>query len=392
MNTGVFVPALAGCALATVFCAAPISAQVAILGSPGTPTWSDDVKLKLQGSGVALGSITIIDISTTTPTLVQLQAYRSVLVYSDSPGYQNSAALGDNLHDYVDGGGGVVIATFTNASIPLAGLWVSSQYDSITSTGQTQGTQLQLGVRLVPTHPLFTTSTVASFDGGTSSYRSSGVLAANSTALANWSDGSIFAAERNGLTGRELSLNFFPPSSDGRSDFWLATTDGDNLLANALAYTGHLNCGQAVGYCTAKLNSNGCTPAIGSSGSPSASAATGFVVSGANVRNQKAGLLIYSVSGRAALPFAGGLLCLATSVRRSPATNSGGSALPANDCSGVYAIDFNAFARGSLGGHPLPALSTPGTLVDCQWWGVDPGFGPPNNVTLTGGLEFSICQ
>ncbi len=144
-------------------------------------------------------------------------------------------------------------------------------------------------------------------------------------------------------------------------------------------------------YCTAKLNSLGCTPQIAAVGSPSASANSGFIVSGANVRNQKPGLLLYSVSGRNSMPFQGGFLCVMTPLRRTPATNSAGSALPANDCSGAYAIDMNAFAQGLLGGNPLPALRLPATTVECQWWGRDPGFPAPNNSTLTGGLEYLVC-
>ena len=67
-------------------------------------------------------------------------------------------------------------------------------------------------------------------------------------------------------------------------------------------------------YCTAKLNSIGCLPAIASTGVASASAGSGFTVTAANVRNQKSGLLIYSVTGRNNVPFQGGFLCLMTPV------------------------------------------------------------------------------
>src|SRR5688572_18342744 len=144
-------------------------------------------------------------------------------------------------------------------------------------------------------------------------------------------------------------------------------------------------------YCVAKVNSLGCTPSISSTGTPSATAPSGFVVTAVNVRNQKAGLLFYGTSGPASTPFQGGTLCVKTPIRRTPVVNSGGTALPANDCTGVYSIDMNAFAQGSLGGTPDPALQVVGTNVNCQWWGRDPGFAAPNNTTLTDGLRYQVC-
>jgi len=170
-------------------------------------------------------------------------------------------------------------------------------------------------------------------------------------------------------------------------------TAAANLVVNTNDWRGiafRWDC-QATTYCVPKINSLGCSPSIGATGVASASAGSGFSVNGANVRNQKVGLLFYGTTGRSALPYQGGTLCVATPIRRTPAVNSGGTALPANDCSGVYAIDMNLFAVGGLGGTPLPALSVPGTLVNCQFWGRDPGFVAPNNTTLTDGLEYSIC-
>src|ERR1700741_2461248 len=142
-----------------------------------------------------------------------------------------------------------------------------------------------------------------------------------------------------------------------------------------------------VGYCAAKLNSLGCLQAIGSVGEPSASAGSGFFVRATSVRNQKPGLLLYGNSGRASVPFAGGTLCVGAPIRRAIGVGSGGTALPASDCSGGYALDVNAFATGALGGNPHASLLVSGTTIDAQWWGRDPGFPAPNNATLSDGLE-----
>jgi hypothetical protein len=140
-------------------------------------------------------------------------------------------------------------------------------------------------------------------------------------------------------------------------------------------------------YCTPKVNSLGCAPLINYTGTPSASTGSGFVVTGAPVINNKSGLLFYGVTGRASLPFQGGTLCVKSPLRRTPHVISGGTP-PPNNCTGVYAFDFNTYASGAMGGSPLPELLVPGTTVDCQWWGRDPGYAPPNNTTLSNGLEF----
>ena len=143
-------------------------------------------------------------------------------------------------------------------------------------------------------------------------------------------------------------------------------------------------------YCTAKPTSNGCNPAIGWTGTlPNTTSPSGFIVNGTNFMNNKNCLLFYGTTGQAATPYQGGTLCVKTPIKRTPSTNTFGNP-PPNDCSGIPQIDMQLFAQGGLGGTPLPALLVSGTVVNCQWWGRDPGFVAPNNTQLSDGLEYTV--
>src|SRR5262249_3293983 len=98
-------------------------------------------------------------------------------------------------------------------------------------------------------------------------------------------------------------------------------------------------------FCTAKVNSAGCTPAITFSGPPTAGAGS-FTIGAVGVLNNKSGVLFYGY-GSTAVPFDGGTRCATVPLRRTPIQNSLGNP-PPDDCSGSYAFDMHAWiASGS---------------------------------------------
>lgn len=134
-------------------------------------------------------------------------------------------------------------------------------------------------------------------------------------------------------------------------------------------------------YCTAKANSQGCTPLIGFAGKPTLSGPDDFHIGGTQVLNNKFGLLFHGRNA-ASIPFAGGTLCVQPPLVRTPLQGSGGNP-PPDDCSGGY--DFHA-SQAWMASQGLSA----GDTVYAQYWQRDPGFAAPSNVGLTAGAVFEI--
>ena len=141
-------------------------------------------------------------------------------------------------------------------------------------------------------------------------------------------------------------------------------------------------CDGTVGtYCQGKTTSDGCLPKIVTSGSPSASAPSGFVISGTQLIPQKPGLFFYGLSGPAANPFQGGTLCVAPIFVRTSVTTSTGAGL----CGGTLSFDFNSYLAN--GGQPSIVA---GSVVHGQFWFRDPAH-PIAGSGLTNGVTFTVC-
>ncbi len=144
-------------------------------------------------------------------------------------------------------------------------------------------------------------------------------------------------------------------------------------------------CPAPVAYCSAKLNSLGCRPQIAAAGWPSLSHPAPFLISASEILSNVSGVLIYSKSGAAGIPFQGGTLCVLPPVIRTAGQSSGGNP-PPQDCSGSLSFDFRAHALSGAD----PGLIV-GAAVWVQYWSRDPGFPPPENTNLTDALAFSLC-
>ena len=87
----------------------------------------------------------------------------------------------------------------------------------------------------------------------------------------------------------------------------------------------------------------------------------------------------------AATSFAGGTLCVAPPLTRTAAQTSGGNSLPPEDCTGTYVFQFTPAMMSQAG------LQV-GDDVYSQYWSRDNGFPPPDNVGLTAGVQWVVCQ
>ena len=135
-------------------------------------------------------------------------------------------------------------------------------------------------------------------------------------------------------------------------------------------------------YCTAKVNSLGCTPMAGASGETSLTGPDNLVLGAKQVVNNKFGIFFWGKAPNN-LPFMGGTLCIQSPTVRTPPQMSGGNAPPANDCSGAYSFAFTHAYAASQG---LGA----GSLIYGQFWSRDPAHPDGTGVGFTDAVQFEL--
>ena len=194
--------------------------------------WGEDVLGKLIDTD-QFNSVTLINVAVETPTIEELSAFNSVLVWSDY-NFADATTLGNNLADYVDMGGGVVCAMFTVGQVRLSGRFYTDEYWVINPISSIGGTS-SLGTIHEPDHPIL--NNVQSLDACGTCYRpSSNEIADGAIRVADWTDGAPFIVTReiNGVHRADLGL--FPPTSDSYSSGWDPASDVVLLMANTLTW------------------------------------------------------------------------------------------------------------------------------------------------------------
>lgn len=184
----------------------------------------------------------------------------------------------------------------------------------------------------------------------------------------------IIASRRDFITGLSGAEGALVDPLTG--DFLFSTFGGGNrvLVISGFAATSI--------YCHSKTSSNGCAPLISTSGTPTLSGPDDLRLIGSDLTNRRNAILAWSLSP-ASTPFAGGTLCLAAPFTRMSPSSTGGSGLGALDCSGAVDVPFT---HALMNANALVA----GTTVYAQILVRDPGFTPPDTLSLTAGLRFTV--
>ena len=202
-----------------------------------------------------IASATGIVTTTVTPSVAEMQAFDAILVFTNSTP-QSAVLLGNNMADYIDAGGGVVLTMFgiraTLEERTYLGRFLSDNYYCIERTiGSSTTGAATLGTVHNPAHPLM--NGVSTFNGGSSSFRSPTTLHPLATRIADWSTGQALVTERTDLNGGRVDLNFFAVSQDASGTSWLRSTDGAAMLRNAVVVASR--CGDSE--CRADWNGDG---------------------------------------------------------------------------------------------------------------------------------------
>jgi plastocyanin len=143
-----------------------------------------------------------------------------------------------------------------------------------------------------------------------------------------------------------------------------------------------------VNYCTAGSSAAGCKATLSATGTPSATASSGFDLMAAGVEGQKNGIFFYGTNGRQANPWGNGtsFQCVVPPVKRGGLLSGTGTS---GACDGLFAQDLNARWCPTC---PKPGHNPgAGTVVQAQLWYRDPLNTSNQTTSLSDALEFTVA-
>ena len=166
----------------------------------------------------------------------------------------------------------------------------------------------------------------------------------------------------------------------GSADGYQVANAGDLTVSNSGACIG-----VTANYCTAGTSANGCSALISGTGTPSATAASGFDLVATGVEGSKDGLFFFSTNGRQANAWGNGTSyqCVVPPVVRAGLlTGTGTPGL----CDGSLSVDLNALWTAKPAKNPGP-----GAVAQAQLWYRDPTNTSNQTTSLSNALEFNVC-
>jgi hypothetical protein len=208
--------------------------------------------------------------------------------------------------------------------------------------------------------------------------------------LARW-DGSAWTVVADGFSDTVRALAEFDdgstlwPSLFAGGDF----TGAGELVSSRIARLS-TPCGcPPESYCTAGTSASGCTALLAATGTASATAGSGFVLTANGVEGSKDGLFFFGTNGRQANPWGNGtsFVCVVPPRFRAGLLIGNGTT---GACDGWMSQDLNA--------HWCPTCPKPlqnpgaGALVQAQLWYRDPLNTSNQTSSMSDAIEFTVCE
>lgn len=203
---------------------------------------------------------------------------------------------------------------------------------------------------------------------------------------ARW-DGQAWSGVEDAGLFNVKAITAFDDGTGSASALYLGGGFGQNAGPYLAKWQGCPLPGTWRSYCSAGTSSNGCTPSINASGSPSVAATSGFTIDVTGVEGAKQGLIFYGINGRANFAWGAGstsFQCVKAPVQRMGSLASGGTS---GLCNGSFSVDWLAYLAASGGGLGAPFAA--GEIVNAQAWYRDPPAAKTTN--LSNALEFTLA-